>query len=428
MITRSRQGPRQAPGWGADFRRLQTAVWTTNIGDGIALAAGPLLVASQTDDARLVALAAALQRLPWLVLGFYAGALADRLDRRRLVVVANLLRVAVLCSLCLSIATSYVDIWLVLATMLALGVAEVFSDSTTGTLTPMLVQRRDLGRANSRLQAGYLVGNQLAGPPLGAFLFAAGMAWPFMVQATTTLLAVIVVSRIVGASGRVRVAEEPTHVRRDIAEGVRWLWHHPPLRTLALVITTFNVTWGAAWSVLVLWSLHRVGMGEVGFGLLTSAAAVGGLLGAASYSRLEQRVPIAVLMKGCLLLEVLMHLGLALTTQAWLALLIMFGFGVYAFVWHNVSVSVRQRAVPQHLQGRVGSVYLVGVFGGLVVGQLLGGVIAEHWGLAAPFWFAFGGSALTLALVWRQLSLIAHLDEADDHQDEDPPPVPPRTR
>ncbi len=395
---------------GVGFRWLLASSWTTNIGDGIALAAGPLLVASQTQDPRLVALAAVLLRLPWLVFGLYAGALADRLDRRLLVIGADLVRAAVLVVLVASIVTGWVDIAVILVAMFALGVAEVFADTTTSTLTPMLVEKADLGIANSRLQAGLLTANQLIGPPVGAFLFAAGMALPFVIQFVCLLLGVTLVARIATPRGGVR-GDADTHVWHDITEGVRWLWSHAAMRTLALVIFTFNVTWGAAWSVLVLWSLDRVGMGEVGFGLLTTAAAIGGVIGTASYGWLERRFAMATLMRACLLLEVVMHLALALTIQAWLALLIMLGFGCYAFVWYAVSVTVRQRAVPMEFQGRVGSVYMVGIFAGLVVGQLLGGFIADQWGLAAPFWFAFVGSGITLALVWRQLANIAHADE-----------------
>jgi predicted MFS family arabinose efflux permease len=220
----------------------------------------------------------------------------------------------------------------------------------------------------------------------------------------------VLVARIATPKGGVRDASG-THVRRDIADGLRWLMGHPPVRTLALVVLAFNVTWGAAWSVLVLYSIERLHMGEVGFGLLTTAAAVGGLLSTSSYGWLERRIPLAVLMRACLLLEVLTHLALALTTTGWLAIAIMVVFGAYAFVWSTVSQTVRQRAVPQEFQGRVVSVYAVGVFLGIVVGQALGGVIAETWGITAPFWFAFVGSGLTLALVWRQLSNIAHADE-----------------
>jgi predicted MFS family arabinose efflux permease len=274
----------------------------------------------------------------------------------------------------------------------------------------MFVDKADLGIANSRMQAGFLTANQLIGPPVGAFLFAAGMVWPFVTQLVCAVLGVVLVSRIGSTRHGMRESVD-THVRQDIVDGIRWLWHHAAIRTLAIVILTFNITWGAAWSILVLWSLDRVHMGEVGFGLLTTASALGGMLGTAGYGWLERRFDLAVLMKTCLLLEVLMHLALALTTIPWVALAIMFGFGAYAFVWYNVSQVVRQRAVPTEFQGRVGSVYLIFVFGGMVIGQGIGGVVAEQWGLAAPFWFAFVGSGITLALVWSRLSTIAHAEE-----------------
>ena len=117
------------------------------------------------------------------------------------------------------------------------------------------------------------------------------------------------------------------------------------------------------------------------------------------------------LMRTCLVLEVFVHLGLALATVPWVAMLILFGFGCYAFVWGTLSMSVRQRAVPQELQGRLGSVYLVGVFGGIVGGSFLGGLLAREWGLTAPFWFGFVGTGLFLAVIWPQLKLIVHADQ-----------------
>jgi MFS family permease len=405
---------------GRPFRWLLASAWTSNIGDGIALAAGPLLVASQTRSAFLVALAALLQRLPWLVFGLWAGAAADRLDRRRVVMVADLLRAAVVAMLCVAIATGSVSITVVLVTMLLYGVAEVFADTTSSTLLPALVPKKHLSTGNHRLQAAYLTCNQLVGPPVGAFLFAAGAVWPFMAQVVCAVLAVVLVARIAsspapdGAPGLVRPdGDEHTHVRRDIAEGLRWVWHNAAVRTLALVILVFNVTWAAAWSVLVLWSRDHLGMSEVGFGLLTTAAAVGGLLGTSLYPRIERRFSLAAMMRVCLMLEVLTHLALALTTTGWVAIAIMFEFGAYAFVWGTVSTTVRQRAVPQRFQGRVSSVYMMCVFGGLVAGQALGGIIAERWGLTAPFWFAFVGAGLTLALVWRSLAQVAHADAED---------------
>ncbi|MGF0117984.1 MFS transporter [Promicromonospora sp. Marseille-Q5078] len=397
---------------GAGFRWLMSASWVSNIGDGVALAAGPLLVASQTSSAMLVALAAMLQRLPWLVFGLWAGVLADRLDRRRLVIVANLLRAVVVAALCVVIVTGHVNIGVVLAAMLLMGVAEVFADTTSQTLLPMLLKPADLGIGNSRLQAGFLTANQLVGPPLGAALFAAGAAWPFAVQVLTVLLAVLLVGKVVltplpPAHGA-RDLDRPTKVRHDIAEGLRWIWTSPAVRTLALVILVFNITWAAPWAILVKYSLDHLHMGPVGYGLLTTASAVGGLLGTFSYGRLERRFSLATLMKACLTLEVLFHLALALAPSGWVAMVTLFVFGVYAFVWGTVSNTVRQRATPARFQGRVGSVYMMCVFGGIVVGNAIGGVLAEHWGLTAPMWFGFAGAGLTLVLVWRQLAHVAH--------------------
>ena len=395
------------PRMGRSFRWLLGSTWISNVGDGIALTAGPLLVAAQTRNPVLVGAASLLQRLPWLLFGLYAGAVADRVDRRVLVILADGARVAVVGVLCAVILLGRVDIAVVLAAMFLLGVAEVFADTTSGTLLPMLVAPADLGVGNARLLAGLLVGGQLVGPPVGAFLFAAGMAWPFLTQAACVGLGVVLISRVATPKGGVRGATD-THVRRDIVEGVRWLIGHSAVRTLALVIVAFNVTWGAAWSVLVLYALDRLHLGAVGFGLLTTAIAVGGLIGTAGYGWIERHVALATVMRVCLLLEVLMHASLALTTAGWLAMIIMVVFGAYAFVWGTVSQAVRQRAVPTELQGRVASVYLVALFAGLAIGQALGGPIAHQWGLAAPFWFAFAGSGITLVLVWRQLGHIAH--------------------
>lgn len=395
---------------GVGYRWLVGSSWISNLGDGIALAAGPLLVASQTRDPFLVSLAVLLQRLPWLLFGLHAGAIADRVDRKRLVVVADLARIAVLALLCATIMTGWVDIAVVLAALFLVGVAEVFADSASGTLLPMLVGKADLGTGYARLQFGFITLNQIAGAPIGALLFGVGLAVPFGAQVGCVLLGVVLLTRIELPEGPVRDTEG-SHVRRDIVDGVKWLLGHPPVRTLALVIFSFNITWSASWAVLVLYSLEVLDMGPVGYGLLTTAAAVGGLVTTPFYGWLERRVPLATLMRACLLLEVVMHLGFAVTTVPWVALAIMFGFGAYAFVWGTLSQAVRQRAVPMELQGRVGAVYAVGVFGGMVVGSGLGGVLADVWGVTAPFWVGFVGSAVLLVLVWRQLAHIAHADD-----------------
>ena len=194
----------------------------------------------------------------------------------------------------------------------------------------------------------------------------------------------------------------------EMVEGVRWLIAHPPMRTLALTIFTFNITYGAAWSVLVLYASERLGMDEVGFGLLTTAVAVGGIIGIASYGRLERRFSLADIMRGGLVIETCTHLVLAMTTSPPIALGTLVVFGAHAFVWGTTSTVVRQRAVPDALLGRVTGVYRVAIVGGLVVGTPLGGLLARSYGITAPFWFAFVGSALLVTVLWRQFDHIVH--------------------
>ena len=398
---------------GVGFRWLLASSWISNLGDGISLAAGPLLVASQTDDAFLVAMAALLQWLPQLLFGLYAGALSDRLDRRLIVVTVDALRALVLAVIAASIVTGMVSIAIVLVALFVLGTAEVFADNSSQTLLPMLVRRKDLAIANSRIQAGFITVNQLVGPPIGAALFAIGMAWPFVGQAVLVATGALLVSRIaLPAHGR--DPGRTTALRHDIAEGFRWAFHHAAVRTLVLTIFIFNITFGAAWSVLVLYATQRLGVGEIGFGLLTTVSALGGLLGTLTYGWITRRVSLGNIMRIGLIIETLTHLGLAVTTVPAVAMAIFFVFGAHAFVWGTTSVTVRQRAVPLELQGRVGSVNTVGVFGGLVVGSGLGGILAQQYGVTAPFWFAFAGSALFVVLIWRQLAHIAHDDEPMD--------------
>ncbi|WP_295102093.1 MFS transporter [uncultured Microbacterium sp.] len=400
---------------GRDFRWLLASSWTSNVGDGVALAAAPLLIASMTSSPILVAAGAILQFLPWLLFGLHAGAIADRFDRRRLVMFANAARAVVLAGLCAFLLTGTANIWIVLAVAFLYGTAEVFVDTAGSTLLPMLVKPADLGIGNARLQAGYLVANQFAGPPLGAFLFAAGAAWPFLLEILCVLLAVVLISRMARTPVPPRSTGDgvKSHVHTDIGEGLRWLWQNPPVRMLVLIILVFNVTWAAPWGVLVLYATEYLNMGAVGYGALTTASAAGGILATLCFGWLERHVSFATLMRVVLSLEVLMHLAFALTTAGWVALVIMFVFGAYAFVWGTISTTVRQRLVPAELQGRVASVNMVGVFGGMVIGQALGGVIAQVWGLTAPWWFAFVGAALTLVLVWKPISQIVSAAPAD---------------
>ncbi|TQJ31621.1 MFS transporter [Microbacterium sp. SLBN-146] len=406
---------------GRDFRWLLSSSWTSNLGDGIALSAAPLLLASLTSSPLLVAAGAMMQFLPWLLFGLFAGSVADHHDRRRLVMIANGSRAVLVLALVAFLVTGQVTVWIVLAAAFLYGTAEVFADTAGSTLLPMLVRPSDLGTGNARLQAGFLVGNQLAGPPLGAFLFAAGSFWPFLVQILCVSLAVVLISRIARTPVPEKEASRDGRPPRPIREGLAWLAGNAPVRTLVVIILVFNVTWAAPWGILVLYATDYLDMGPVGYGALTTASALGGILATLCFGWLERHVSFATLMRVCLTLEVLMHLAFALTTSPVVAFALMFGFGAYAFVWGTISTTVRQRLVPLSLQGRIASVNMVGVFGGLVIGQLIGGLLAQTWGLTAPWWFAFVGSALALLLVWRSISHIAAARPMLSDEDQESP-------
>ena len=421
---------------GRAYRSLWSAATLTNIGDGIALAAGPLLIASQTRDPFIVSLAFFCEFLPSLVFGSFVGVIVDRVDRRRIIVLVNLARAGVLAVLSVTIASGAVSIPIILGALLLMATAETFADLAATSLLPRVVPGEDLGLANARLQSAYLLMNQLIGPPVGAFLFVVGMAIPFTVDAISFAFAAVVVARIVLSGSPARDpndaragATEATHIDvpgnaaggdvtggiasvwRELVEGFRWLMAHPPMRTLALTVVAFNVTFGAATSVLVLYAGDRLGMDSVGFGLLTTASAIGGIVGTGAYGALERRFGLANLMRGGLLIETATHLIFAITVSPSVALATMVVFGAHEVVWWTTSITIRQRAVPDELMGRVGGIYTVGLTGGLVIGTPIGGLLAKTFGITAPFWFGFVGSALLVIVLWREFRHIAHDDQ-----------------
>jgi MFS family permease len=398
---------------GPGFRRLLLASLITNTGDGIALAAGPLLVASQSRDPLLVSMALLAQNVPVLLFGFAAGLVADRFDRRLVIAAVNLVRAAVLALLAVTITIGVVNIAVVLGALFVLGTAEIFADVGSASILPRLVRRQDLGIANARLTGSVLVTNQLLAPPIGAFVFAVGMALPFAADAACFLLGAVIVSRLQYSQGGGVAGSISRGWRVDMAEGIRWLMAHPPMRTLLITIFAFNVTFGAAWGVLVLYATERLAMDEIGFGLITTAMAIGGIIGTVSYGRLERRFALADIMRVGLLIETFTHLTLALTTLPAVALVTFVVFGTHAFVWGTTATAVRQRAVPDALLGRVTGVYHVGMMLGIVIGTPIGGLLAREYGITAPFWFGFAGSAILVTLLWRQFVHIVHAGDVE---------------
>ncbi|GAA5083882.1 MFS family permease [Thermocatellispora tengchongensis] len=389
---------------GADFTRLWTASAVSNVGDGVTLAAGPLLVASLTSDPALVAGAALAQQLPWLLVAPLSGVYVDRLDRRRLVVVVNVLRGAALAVLAAAVAASAVSVPLVYAVFFLLGVGETLADTAFGALLPATVEPERLPAANSRLTATAILGNQIAAKPLGGWLFALGAALPFAFDAVTFLVAAALTSAVrVAPAGRPAEAGGRS-LRREVAAGVRWLWRHRLLRTLAASMAVSNVAFCAPFAVFALYAQQRLHLTEVGYGVLLTAYGVGGLVGTALASRLQARLGARTLLRAGLVLETATHAVLAATTHPLVAGGILIAFGVHSVIWGVIVATLFQRSVPDELRGRVGSVYQLTQIGGAALGSLLGGLIAQAVAITTPFWAAALAMTVITAVAWRPLA------------------------
>ncbi|WP_300680134.1 MFS transporter [Nocardioides sp.] len=388
---------------GVGFRLWLAQNWLTALGGGLATAAGPLLVASRTDDPRLISLAALLNWLPGFAFGLYVGVLADRHDRRRLMLCGTALRIALLGVLVLG----YAPIALVLVVMVALGTADTIAQTAGRTVLPMLVAKRDLGIANARFQFGWMGINRLIAPPLGAVLFVVGQAVPFAVQLICGLLALTQLARLRLPPHGVPV-EDRARVRDELRAGWRWAWHNPSMRTFNLQIVAFNLAYGAAWATMVLYAHQRLGLGTIGYGLLLASVAVGGVIGSFTYGWVERRVSLGDIMRYGLVWETASWALLGWTDHAAVAFVVLGLFGIHEGYWGATYGAVTQRIIPTQLQGRVGAVYVMLMTGSLVVGAAIAGPVSHAGGLTAPYWLGFVLAGLALVVLWRPIGTLAH--------------------
>ncbi|MEU1884903.1 MFS transporter [Micromonospora rifamycinica] len=387
---------------GADFIRLWTASAVSNIGDGVTMAAGPLLVASVSNDARLVAGAAFAQQLPWLLFALVSGAYVDRLDRRLLIVVVNLARGVALAALAATVATHTVTVPIIYAVVFLLGTGETLADTAMGALLPAVVVPERLPSANARLAATFTIGQQFVAKPLGAWLFVVAAAAPFGFDALTFVVAAVLIAGI----RPVPPVQQPgprITLRGEIVDGVRWLWRQRLVRTLAISMGIGNLAFCAAFAVFVIYCRQRLDLSDVGYGFLLTAFAVGGLFGATVAAKLAHAFGSTAVLRAGLVIEVVTHVTLAVTTTPWVAAVVLVGFSIHAMVWGVIVTSIRQRVVPSGLRGRVGGVYSLLDLGGAALGFLLGGLLAGAWGITTPFWIAAAAMTAVTVGAWRPL-------------------------
>jgi MFS family permease len=388
---------------GRGFWALLSASFLANLSDGIFFVALPLLAVGLTDEPALVAGVAVASRLPWLVFALVAGALADRFDRRRTMVLVDGARALLLAGLTIAVATDTATIWLVYLVSFVLGCFETMFDTAASSILPNIVGRDNVVAANSRLNAVELTMNQFVGPPIGGFLAAIALSNAFGAAAAGYLGALLLLLTLHGSFRAARTSP-PGSIRSEIAEGVRYLAHHRLLRTMALVVGPMNLAAMAILGIVVLYAVSPgpLGLDAVGFGLLTTAGGAGWIIGTLLASPLERRLGRANLFSACIAGLLAQDLVYIVVPQAVVIGMVLLLTGLIGGAFNVVFGSLRQRIVPNHLLGRVMASFRIISWGTLPLGALLGGLIGSTFGLVAVFVVA---AAIHLLLLPSRLIL-----------------------
>lgn len=391
MVGRSQ--PRFVPT--AAFGALWTSSTASNLADGVFKLALPLYVATMTASPAQVATAMAAFSAPWLLLSIPVGRWVDLMDRRRLMVAANLARVVVLSALLGLQLLGALPIALLYLLAFLLGAAEVVADTAASAVLPAVVEREQLEAANSRIVGAHTVGNEFVGPALGGLLFTFGLLAPVAASASLYLVAAGSLWFLKGsfraagrrAHGGARWREgkpsEPASLRTELLEGMAFLFRHRLLFTLTALVTVMNVCW-SIW--LTLMPLYAVAPGPVGlsperYGLLLTCLGLGGVLGTLLTVPLQRRIGSRRVIGFDIVGTAALLAMPALWPSAWpIAAAAVIG-GAGGTMWSIIVSALRQRIVPNALLGRVGAALRLFAYGSFPLGALLAGALAEAYGL-----------------------------------------------
>jgi predicted MFS family arabinose efflux permease len=358
-----------------DFWKLLAASATSNLADGIGRAALPLFAATLTRDPLAISGLYALAFLPWLLFALPAGAFVDRTDRRRAMVIANVVRGVLVGGLAVAAATGHATIPLLYVVAFALGLAETVYDSAANAFLPQVVRPDQLERGNSLLITGEAVGQIFLGGPVGALLFTLAVALPFGANAAGFLACALIMATVAG-NFRPALASDRS-IRADIRDGVRWLSRQPLLRGLTVLYGITSACQAMSMSVLVLYALDVLGLSERGYGFLLLAGGVGGLLGGLvapqAATRLGRLPTLVVVSVGSPALSAAMGFVRHPVAGA-----VLFGGAAALVMISNVlTMALRQTLIPEELFGRVQGAWRTLVWGGIPIGGVVGGALAS---------------------------------------------------
>lgn len=380
----SRRINTSAPALDRSFWKLFASSATTTCADGIGRTSLPLLAASLTGSPVLISGLTAFAFLPWLLFGLPGGALVDRLDRRRAMSTVNLVRAVLLGVLVVLLTAGAGHIVVLYVAAFALGSCQVVYDSAARAILPQVVtDRRRLEGANSWLTAEETVGQDFVGPPAGAALFGWLRAAPFAGAAAGFALAAFLVLAV---PGRFRVERgEPTTLRADIRAGLRWLWRHPVLRDLTIYSGLMAAAMSMATSLVVLYALSTLHLTPSLYGVLFVVMGIGGLAGSVAVGPLTARLGRPRMITLAAAIGPVMFVLIGTVEHRWAAGVGFFGLSLGVTMWNVLSMSLRQAMIPAELLGRVLGAHRVALWGGIPLGALIGGALAERTSVPAVF-------------------------------------------
>ncbi|SFF51578.1 Predicted arabinose efflux permease, MFS family [Actinacidiphila alni] len=391
------------------FLRLWAASGVSGLGDGVYLAALPLLASSLTHDPFTLSLVAATALVPWLLFGLIGGALVDRWDRQRTMWTVDAGRAVLLAVPVVAAAFDVLSIPLLVGVAFLLGTGQLLFDTAAQAYIPELLSREPAGLrvANSRLQATTSAGEGFVGPPTGSVLFTIGRAVPFALDALSFALSAILIRTLPAGPKRAEASDKAKDGARggiwaEARAGASYVFHHRVLLGLALRPAIGNIAFMAGEGVLVLFAHERLHISSSGYGLLLACEAVGGLAGSTFAGRIGERLGTGGALTATAAVEGLALLGFAVSPGAVPAGCCLAVLGAAMGATMVLGATVRQSIVPAELMGRVTAVTRLLAVSAAPLGALLGGFLASSYGLRAPF---LVGSALLMAMTFVTASL-----------------------
>ena len=376
------------------FRWLALATLVSNVGNGLRDAALPLAAAGLTRDPSAVAGVLVAARLPWLVLAPVSGTLADTGDRRRLMVVADLVRAGAMAALAVALARGDGRLVALYAVAFVIGAGETAFDNAAHAVLPSVVHSDRLAWANGRLEALVLTGRDFAGPALGGVLFAVAAALPVGLDAASFAVSAVLVMLLPSLPAPPRTGR----LRDDVLAGVRWLRGSPALLRLSWVTAAANLALNAGLAVFVLFALDVLGVQESRYGLLLAAYAGGGVIGGLAAARAARRFGVVTAVTSAVAAAAVALLAMGGIRGVAAAAALQALIGCAGGVFNVVTVSLRQSLVPHGLLGRVNAAHRVVCWGAMPLGAALGGVLGRAVGIRAVYVVA-GGFLLAVAAV-----------------------------